>query len=51
MSRENGRGTLFLTFCPFFTVFPALLLVLGAMSDTVQRWCLGSEDIDRKSVV
>lgn len=45
MSRENGRGTLFLTFCPFFTVFPALLLVLGAMSDTVQRWCLGSEDM------
>lgn len=44
MSRETGRSALFLTLCPFFTVFPALLLVLGAMSDTVQRWCLGSSD-------
>lgn len=44
MRRENGWGALLLTLCPFFTVFPALLLVLGVMSDTVQHWCLGSVD-------
>lgn len=45
MTRESGgRASLFLTICPFFTVFPALLLMLGALSDTVQRWCLGDAD-------
>lgn len=44
MRRENGWGALLLTLCPFFTVFPALLLVLGVMSDTGQHWCRGSVD-------
>lgn len=43
MSRENQNGAwgnLALTMCPFFTVFPALLLLLGAISDTAKSWCL-----------
>lgn len=44
MSRENQRGAmaeLLLTMSPFFSVFPALLLLLGAISDGAKSWCLG----------
>lgn len=35
----SRRSDLFLVISPFFSIFPALLLVLGALSDSVQRWC------------
>ena len=35
----SRRSDLFLVISPFFSIFPALLLVLGALSEPVQRWC------------
>lgn len=35
----SRRSDLLWVISPFFSIFPALLLVLGTLSDPVQRWC------------